>query len=226
MHASLRAVTDSLLSVVLAPPCAACAKVLDTPCAGPVCASCWAAISPLGPHAGAAATGAVARWQAAGEHEGALRAIVHAFKYEERRSLASPLGRLMREAGRDVLADAACVVPVPLHAWRRFRRGFNQALLLARELERPVLPALWRIRRTASQTGLDRSARERNVRSAFGLSPLVSSHARTSLLAGQVVVLVDDVRTTGATLDACALVLRAAGAREVRALTVGARLGA
>jgi ComF family protein len=108
-------------------------------------------------------------------------------------------------------------VPVPLHPWRRLRRGFNQAADLAAQLDVPVVHALRRVRWTAPQAGLTAAARRRNVRTAFALAaPWLRPAAP---LEQRVVLLVDDVRTTGATLDACARVLRAAGAREVRALT-------
>lgn len=158
--------------------------------------------------------------RAAGEYEGALRDILHAFKYDGRRGLARRLGALLRTAGGDLLRDADCVVPVPLHGWRRVRRGFNQADALARELGAPVVHALWRRRATAPQTGLDAAARRRNVRGAFLVSPLLSRRSRMRWIANRTIVLVDDVRTTGATLNACAAVLLNAGAREVRALTV------
>jgi ComF family protein len=118
----------------------------------------------------------------------------------------------MRGAGRQVLADCDCVVPVPLHPWRRVRRGFNQARDLAERLDRPVVDALWRVRATPSQMSLGAATRHTNVRGAFVVSPF---HP-----VARCMVLVDDVRTTGATLDECAKVLRRAGAREVRALTV------
>lgn len=158
--------------------------------------------------------------RAAGEYEGALRAIIHAFKYDGRRSLARPLAAMMRAAGAHVLRGADCVVPVPLHPWRRVRRGFNQAVDLARHLESPLVHGLWRSRPTVPQTGLTSGARRRNVRRAFTLSLLVSRSRRSRLLEDRVVVLVDDVRTTGATLNECARVLKSAGVREVRALTV------
>jgi ComF family protein len=160
------------------------------------------------------------RGRSAGEYEGPLRDILHAFKYDGRRTLASPLGALLREAGRDMLQDASCVVPVPLHPWRRLHRGFNQAADLAAALPLPVIHALWRRRITPPQTGLNAGARQRNVRGAFRVSPLVSRRVLHSMLVDRTVVLVDDVRTTGATLDSCAHVLKDAGAKEVRALTV------
>ena len=156
----------------------------------------------------------------AGEYAGALREILHAFKYDRRRSLAGPLGRLLADAGRDLVADAECAVPVPLHVWRQARRGFNQAADLARHLERPVVNALWRRASTPPQSGLSAAARRRNVRGVFAPSPLVARATRDRYLRGHVVVLVDDVTTTGATLDACARVLKEMGVREVRALTV------
>ena len=128
----------------------------------------------------------------------------------------------MREAGAALLKDADCVVPVPLHPWRRLKRGFNQAVDLARELDRPVVHALWRARSTPSQMTLPARARRTNVRGAFILSPWF---VRGAALYGppienRIVVLIDDVRTTGATLNACAKVLKGAGVREVRALTI------
>lgn len=164
--------------------------------------------------------GAVDAARSVGPYEGALRDIVHAFKYEARRTLAPALGSMMREAGSDLLAGAACAVPVPLHPWRRFRRGFNQSADLARSLGLPVVHALWRMRATAPQTGLPAAGRHRNVRGAFSVSPLLSRRVHRTLIADRAVVLVDDVRTTGATLDACARALKAVGAAEVRTLTV------
>jgi len=156
----------------------------------------------------------VDRARAIGEYDGALRAVIHALKYEGRRSLARPLAALMRERGAAMLDGAACAVPVPLHRSRRRARGFNQAADLARRLGVPVVHALRRLRPTATQTDLPAARRHRNVRSAFG----ATRHARAAI-AGSVIVLVDDVSTTGATLDACARVLKDAGALEVRALT-------
>jgi predicted amidophosphoribosyltransferase len=88
------------------------------------------------------------------DYEGGLRAIVHAFKYGGRRSLAPRLGALLREAGGSVLQDADAAVPVPLHAVKRLQRGFNQSADLARALGVPVTPLLWRTRWTHAQAGL------------------------------------------------------------------------
>ena len=167
---------------------------------------------------------AIDRSRSGGPYEGALRDIIHAFKYDGRRSLAIPLAGIMRNAGADLLRDADVLVPVPLHAVRRLKRGFNQASDLARRLDRPVVNALWRVRATSPQAGLTAAARRRNVRRAFRRSPILSRSTRSRCIDGRIVVLVDDVSTTGATLDACARVLKEAGAREVRALTAARAL--
>jgi predicted amidophosphoribosyltransferase len=155
-------------------------------------------------------------------------------KYDGRLSLAGPLSAAMRDAGHDVLAGADAAVPVPLHPWREWRRGFNQAEALARGLGPPVLRMLCRIRYTRAQATLSAGMRRQNVRNAFAPAPLGRWPAAVRWLdtlqglpwrsverrlEGTCVVLVDDVATTGATLEACASVLRAAGVREVRALT-------
>ena len=137
---------------------------------------------------------------------------MHALKYDGRRSLARPLAALMMRHGGDVMAGADVVVPVPLHRSRRRARGFNQAEAIARHLPRPVVHALTRVRHTPSQTDLPAIERHRNVQGAF------ARRSRASVR-GAIVLLIDDVSTTGATLDACAGVLLDAGAREVRALT-------
>ena len=244
---ALRQAADALLAAALAPPCAACAAPLPSPTGGPVCAGCWARVRTLAPplcracgdplpswRTSSAGTGRCAACRrrggpidagrACGEYDGALRDIIHAFKYQQRRSLAAPLARLMAGAGPDVLRGAACAVPVPLHPWRRMRRGFNQAADLSAMLGPRVVHALWRRRATAAQAGLTSAQRRRNVRDAFVLSPLLTRASRQRFIAGRVVVLVDDVRTTGATLEACARVLKDAGAREVRVVTAARAL--
>ncbi|MBI3490604.1 MAG: ComF family protein [Acidobacteria bacterium] len=233
---ALRLGLDAILAVVLAPSCAACGESLDYPTQGPVCARCWHAILPLTPPLCDRCGDPLPTWRslslplarcprcrrgrrlvsrarAIGAYDGALRAIIHALKYDGRRSLAKPLARLMTLRGADLLGGAACAVPVPLHPSRHRHRGFNQAADLARHLPLPVVAALRRTRATPTQTGLPAARRHGNVREAFA----VTRAARH--LTGAVVVLVDDVSTTGATLEACARALTRAGVSEVRALT-------
>jgi ComF family protein len=241
-------VLDALASVIIAPECAACGQVLEQPSGGPVCEACWRAIRRFTPRlcqscgepVSSQATApsllcpncreherTVARARAIGPYDGRLRDIIHAFKYDKRRTLSRPLAALLRDAGGDVLDGADAVVPVPLHWTRRHQRGFNQAALLADSLGLPVVHALRRARRTRSQVELPAEERHRNVRGAFQLAWRYrwrrwpkTRRAAVPSLEGLTVVLVDDVSTTGATLDACAGVLLAAGAREVRALTL------
>jgi ComF family protein len=143
-----------------------------------------------------------------------MKEIIHALKYERRRSIAPPLGALMRVAGARLLTGADAIVPVPLHPRREYQRGFNQAHDLAMQLGVPMLPMLKRVVFTQSQIELPKEQRHENVKNAFALTDLASR-----LPVAGVVVLVDDVSTTGSTLDACARVLKAAGVKEVRAIT-------
>lgn len=218
------ALADVLIATLFAPTCLSCARVLDAPTRSPVCDTCWARIgcfaSPacdLGPYAPA-----LSHVRAIGPFDGVLRDVIHGLKFQGRRTLAARLGPLLREAAGDLLDDADAVVPVPLHPWRQWHRTYNQAELLAATLGRPVWRVLRRRRATPPQTALDREARRINVRRAFapgGWLPGAARNARRQV-AGRTLVLVDDVLTTGATLEACARVLMDAGAREVHAVTV------
>jgi ComF family protein len=233
---ALRTAADALLTVIFAPPCASCARALEHPTRGPVCDSCWASILPLTPPLCDACGDPLPSWctpslpiarcvrcrrgrrfveraRAVGAYQGALRAIVHALKYDGRRSLARPLAALMRERGSQVMAGAEAAIPVPLHPARRRERGFNQAADLARFVGVPVVHALRRSRPTAAQAGLPAARRHGNVRGAFALTRAAAG------LHDATVVLIDDVCTTGATLEACARALRQGGIREVRGLT-------
>jgi ComF family protein len=149
--------------------------------------------------------------------EGVLRDAIHDLKYQGRVELASPLGSLMAAYWVQHPMPVDVVVPVPLHPARLRARGYNQAALLAHEMagrvglnvdERPLI----RQRATSPQVELNAQQRRENVRDAFRWSG--------SGLAGKRVMLVDDVCTTGATLDACAVALCEGGAHSVRALTL------
>jgi ComF family protein len=239
--AVLRA-ADAFVAVVFAPRCAACDVLLERPLAGVVCARCWESIGALTPPLCEACGDPLPSWRAhdfqrgicprcrratravdlgrsVGEYDGALRRIVHALKYDGRRSLARPLAALMRTRGADLISGAHCAVPVPLHPGRQRSRGFNQADDLAAHLGLPVAHLLRRVRRTLPQVQLPAPRRHGNVRDAFALSRRWFRRDRSGDIEGRCVLLVDDVTTTGATLEACARVLKAAGAREVRALT-------
>jgi ComF family protein len=226
-------IANGLAAAVLAPVCAVCDSILDEPFAGCVCRSCWASITPITPPlcdacgdplptAGApcGCSFTTERWvtraRAIGEYEGTLRAIVHALKYDGRRSLARPLAERMRARGGDLLAAADCVVPVPLHWRRQYQRGFNQARELARHLGLPAINALVRARHTRAQVELAAGERRANVAHAFAHRRCIFGSADIS---GAKVVLIDDVSTTGATLESCARVLKECHASDVYALT-------
>jgi ComF family protein len=157
--------------------------------------------------------------RAALHHRGAARQIAALFKYGERLDLAPLMARLMVNAGRELLAEATVLVPVPLHRARLWRRRYNQAALLAGEISRltgiPVMDdVLLRRRHTPPQVGLKREARRQNLAGAF----VLSAQGRLRLK-GHRVVVIDDVRTTGATLNACSHLLRKAGVERIDVLT-------
>lgn len=188
-----------------------------------MCEQCWTSIR-LATHLNEryASDHAVTWACAVDRYEGRMKDIVHSLKYERRRSIAPPLGRLMRDRGAELLRDADIVVPVPLHPRRQYERGFNQADDLAQQLGVPVMPLLKRVVFTRSQIELPKHARSENVKNAFALRPDPRSlipDPRSPVPAPCIAVLVDDVSTTGATLEACARVLKSAGVKEVRALT-------
>lgn len=161
---------------------------------------------------------------AAGVYEDPLRQAIHAFKYDGKRRLAGPLGRLLiatyrrqTQASARVLPDA--IVPVPLHPRRQAERGYNQSALLARVLGRsvgvPVIEnALRRVRDTPQQAVLSAEQRRSNLVDAF------TCRKPHPALAGRSILLIDDVCSTRATLSECAGALLAAGASEVRALVL------
>ncbi len=151
---------------------------------------------------------------------GVVREFIHRFKYDHERFLRQPLAAWLADALSDPrLAGHPidAIVPVPLHPTRFRERGFNQAMLLAELLSEraavPLLDALQRTRYTTTQTRLDRQERMENLRNAFRVRHSAAVQNRHLLL-------VDDVFTTGSTVDECARVLRLAGASSVRVATV------
>ena len=246
---TLRTGANGLLSVAIAPRCAACDEPLERPLGSVVCEDCWSAVRFITPPtcetcadplptwrtaslgAGRCARcrrrhGAVSWMRAVGEYEGALGRIIRAWKYDCRRSLGDRLATLLHDTGADLLDGIDAVVPVPLHRRRLAERGFNQADNLAVRLGPPVVRALRRTRDTPSQVELPAARRHANVRDAFALSRSCSwTSRRRARVDGQRLVLIDDVVTTGATLETCARMLMGAGASEVRALTLARVVG-
>lgn len=153
-------------------------------------------------------------------YEGDSRRLITSYKYYDR-TLATPMfARWLARAGADQLAEMDVIVPVPLHPWRLVQRRYNQSALLAQALGKlcgkaVLADGLKRSRYTTPQAGLTREQRQENVKDAFAVSP-----KRAAQLTGKSIMLVDDVLTTGATLNACTQVLLKTGARSVSILTL------
>jgi ComF family protein len=233
--AVLRAALRPLLDVGLPPLCPACREAVRDP--GGLCAACWSRLNfitrpyceRLGiPFAYDPGPGilsmqaladppAYARARAAVRFDDVARALVHALKYGDRLDIAPTLGRWMAQAGHELLAGADALVPVPLH-WRRlWARRFNQSAALANCISAatriPVSTALKRTRATPQQVGLSKTERAHNVQGAFRVPAAAKAE-----VAGRRLVVVDDVLTSGSTVDACARALLRAGAAEVDVL--------
>lgn len=159
------------------------------------------------------------RARAAVEYDGAARKIVHLMKYKDRQELSNLMANWMMRAARDCLGDADFIIPVPLHRWRLMGRRFNQSAELARKLaqktNKEYLPSvLIRKKSTIPQVGLPAKARQDNVKGAF----VVPEDKKPEIL-GKRIILIDDVYTTGATVNAATRALLLAGAEEVSVVT-------
>ena len=149
--------------------------------------------------------------------EGAIRQAIHALKYQGVRAMAPTLGQLLAQFLTQAGLDADLLVAVPLHPKRERKRGYNQSLLLAqatgKAIDRPVeAHALLRLKNTPSQLSLLAEERRDNMEGAF--------QAEREVVAGARILVIDDVCTTGATLEACAIALKEAGAASVWGVTL------
>jgi ComF family protein len=142
------------------------------------------------------------------------RELIIDFKFQSHPALSRFLGTVMADDPQiqQLLAQSDCVIPVPLSAERLRERGFNQSALLARQLSAKLVndKVLWRLRHTAPQSGLDRSARLNNLLHSMAVNPSMSNAVRNRR-----VLLIDDVLTTGSTLTVCTQALLSAGAKQV-----------
>jgi ComF family protein len=229
---------QTLLDAILPPLCLGCGEIVSSP--GALCPECWPRFSFIAaPHCercgspfardmgkDALCTRCLARpprfrrARAVLVYDENSRRVVLPLKHGDRTDLARACGGWMARAGAELLTGVDLVAPVPLH-WRRlFTRRYNQAALLARMVARDagavLAPDLLRRARwTGSQAGLTGGARRRNVRHAFNVPPRWQAK-----LEGRTILLVDDVLTTGATVEACARALQKAGVAHVDVLTL------
>jgi ComF family protein len=236
--AFIRGLARAAADIAFPPACLCCRKSTETP--GALCAACWAQVrfierpfcerlgTPfamdlsseglLSPEAIAnppffARARAVAHFE-----DGPVRQLVHRLKYSDRMELAKPLGAWMARAGNELLVEADLLVPVPLHRRRLAARRFNQANALAQVISGqcgvPSDPfALARVKPTPSQVGLSRSQRALNMQGAFRVTEGMGAKVE-----GRAIVLIDDVLTSGATVNAAARALLRGGAKRVDVL--------
>jgi len=194
----------------IAPPfCACCGASFEIPVSeGTLCGACLNEA----PHFESA--------RAAMLYDDASRKLILGFKHNDRTYAAKALAVWMHRAGSEFLESIDALVPVPLHRWRLFHRRYNQSALLAQHIgemaHKPVLPdALKRVRDTPPQGHLKRKERQENVKGAFAINSRHIDNVKDKTL-----VLIDDVMTTGATVNECSRVLLKAGAKQVYVLTL------
>src|SRR5262245_42406632 len=236
LRENMRAVLRLILDFALPPLCPSCREPLGEGMG--LCAPCWSQLSfieppccaRLGipfaydPGSGLLSLEAIAnppaydRARAAVRYDGVARTLVQALKYGDRLDLAPMMGRWMARAGRELFVDVDALIPVPLHWRRRWARRFNQSAALAGAISAlcgvPVSHAgLKRARATPQQVGRSKTERAENVQGAF----IVPGEHRAEI-AGRRLILVDDVLTSGATVDACTRALLRAGASHVDVL--------
>ena len=223
-----RALLDHILNLLFPITCVHChAQVLERSWGG-ACPECWSSLIPLEPPfcikcgEPAPAIEGLCGLCIKGEHifdfarsallfTQTLREIIHHLKYSDRVSLAKPLGEILKQCLHREAFAGEFIIPVPLHRSRQRERGFNQAELIANQLGLPVAPGILKRRKnTPSQTGLSRNERKRNLASAFEVTREVKGR----------VIVVDDVYTTGSTMNEIARTLKRAGAERVEVLTV------
>ncbi len=235
MFNALQTFGQALVDLVLPPRCPACRVIVDGD--GRFCPDCWPQLQfitapccarcglPFDHDRGAGAECGsciaepprFAAARAALVYGGPARAAILALKHGDKPWLANIMAGHMARAGAALITPETLLVPVPLHRWRLWRRGYNQAALLAQALAARTgtelaIDAIDRVKPSPPSIGMGRAARAKNVRGVFKLRD-------RGRIRGRAIVLVDDVLTTGATADACARVLRRGGAASVVVLT-------
>nr|MBN1229147.1 ComF family protein [Anaerolineae bacterium] len=207
--------TDAAVDLLFPPRCAGCGRV-----GAHLCPRCRESFVPLVDNGadGLQAVSGCDQIACAYVYEGALRLAIHALKYKHVRQLAEPLAQALADRIRLNVDAGSLLCPVPMHEIRRRERGYNHAELLATSLSRiwdnPLVQSgvLRRSRVTSTQVGLDYASRYENVSGAF--------EAQSGYFQGKSVIVVDDVITTGATMQACAKALKAAGAARITGIAL------
>ncbi|MDO8288031.1 MAG: ComF family protein [Parvibaculum sp.] len=242
LTATFRVLAAKAGDLALPPQCFSCGgSIAQT---GALCSTCWSALDfieaplcavsglPLGSDFSdiddaplirpevAANPPPYAKARAVMRYTEASAPLILRFKYADHLEAAPAFAQWMTRAGADVLKGADFIMPVPLHRWRLMARRYNQSAELGRHIAKlsgVPFAGHWlaRVRATRPQVGLSGDARRRNVAGAFRVSRRAGP-----ALKGKTVVLIDDVMTTGATIEACTHALKAAGARELRVLTL------
>ena len=235
----IRIATARLSDLLIPPVCLSCHQPITGH--NNLCAACWRRISfithplcdrlgiplPFDPGGGVTLSAAAMadppvydRARAVAHYSGVMRDLIHSFKYADQHTPRHLFVRWLKQASSNLQNESALVVPVPLHNRRLLSRRFNQSAILAHDLASATgqiynPSALIRQRQTASQVGLTRDQRRRNLQGAFAVTNNGAAH-----IAGRSVLLVDDVITTGTTIAACARVLKRAGASNVNVVAL------
>jgi ComF family protein len=233
----VRLAMQKLVDVVTPPKCLVCSQSVAT--GASLCVTCWQKLVTIDEPVcdalglpfeydqgeGMLSAAAIAeppawdRGRAAVVFDDAAKTLVHLLKYSDQQEAGIAMARMMVQAGRRLIADCDLVVPVPLHRVRLWQRRFNQSAYLAHRIAQQTgkpcrTDVLLREKRTRQQVGLTADERRRNVRRAFAVPLELKTHVD-----GRRILLIDDVRTTGATLTSCTEALRKAGADHVDVLT-------
>ena len=232
---NLHSIGQALLDLAYPPSCLACRRGLSA--TGALCSPCWSQVrfierpfcerlgTPFSHDLGIGILSPEAisdppvyhRARAVAYYEeGPIASLVHRLKYADHTELAGPMGRWMARAGAELLSEADALIPIPLHRMRLFQRRFNQAALLAHGIARyqklsVETDALARRKKTRPQVGLTRAQRSANMQAAFEVTD-------SSKIYGKRLILIDDVLTSGATVEAAARALLRAGAQAVDVL--------
>lgn len=238
VKAKAKPLVRHVLDTLYPPRCGACATPVLMH--GALCSDCWQAVAFIAPplcqrcgHPFEYAMGGEALCGACLQHmphyaqaravfcyNEASRPLITQLKFSDKQHMLASFGQWLARAGAEFLPHCDAIVPVPLHWWRRWRRRYNQAELLAQAIAHASgLPVhghlLRRVRHTTPQTGLSRAARERNLQGAFRIAPMQRAAIR-----GKTFCVVDDVLTTGTTVDMCTRALLRGGAKNVYVLTL------